>query len=243
MNIGLIGYGKMGQAIEIVALDRGHKICWKSNSENPLESQDFSLADVVIEFTKPQLAVEHIKKSILAKVPIVVGTTGWNENLSEIKTICESKKSALVHASNFSIGVNLFFQLNEKLASLMRNQSDYKATIEEIHHVQKLDSPSGTAITLANGILENNESYLSWVCGENEPPHINEKQLGVISYRLPNVPGTHSIEYKSEVDSIKIIHEAFNRDGFALGAVIAAEWIIGKTGVFTMEDVLNFNNK
>lgn len=238
MKIGLIGYGKMGKAIEVVALNRGHQISWKVTSENPLNLQDFSLVDCVIEFTKPQIAVENIKKSLAENTPIIVGTTGWNDYLNKVSELCLKLDGTLLHASNFSVGVNIFFQLNEKLAALMSNQTDYIAKIEEIHHTQKLDSPSGTAITLANGILENNDSYMSWVCGENEEPYVNENQLSVTAYRLPNVPGTHTIEYKSEVDSIKMTHEAFNRDGFALGAVLAAEWAVGKKGVFTMRDVL-----
>lgn len=228
----------MGKAIEMIALERGHSIAWKVTSESPLDEQDFSAADVAIEFTRPEAAVSHIKKSLLENTPIVVGTTGWNSHLKEITEMCSDHKGALLHASNFSVGVNIFFQINEKLAQLMNHQSDYVASIEEVHHTEKLDSPSGTAITLANGVLENNEHYLSWVCGENDAPHVNDKQLGVTAYRLPNVPGTHIVEYKSEIDSIKIIHEAFNRKGFALGAVLAAEWIAGREGVFNMKDVL-----
>lgn len=238
MRIGLIGYGKMGKAIEMIALERGHTIPWKVSSDNILENQDFSMVDCVIEFTQPHATLDHIRKSLRENTPIVVGTTGWNSSLKEISDLCQNLDGALLHSSNFSIGVNIFFQLNEKLAELMENHSDYKASIEEIHHTEKLDSPSGTAISLANGILEHNENYLSWVCGENEPPHVNEKQLGVTAYRLPNVPGTHTIEYKSEIDTIKIIHEAYNRKGFALGAVLASEWLFDKHGVFTMKDVL-----
>ncbi|MGV3629716.1 MAG: 4-hydroxy-tetrahydrodipicolinate reductase [Bacteroidota bacterium] len=238
MKIGLIGYGKMGKAIEMIALDRGHTISWKVSSGNPLADQDFSAVDAVIEFTKPESAVSHIKKSLSENTPIVVGTTGWNNHLKEVTELCSAYEGALLHASNFSVGVNIFFRINEKLAELMSGQSDYVASIEEIHHTEKLDSPSGTAISLANSVLENNENYLSWVCGENKAPHVNTKQLGVTAFRLPNVPGTHTVEYKSEIDSIKIIHEAFNRKGFALGAVLAAEWIAGRKGVFTMKDVL-----
>jgi len=228
----------MGKAIEMIALERGHAIAWKVSSENILEDQDFSKADVVIEFTQPNATLDHIKKSLTENTPIVVGTTGWNSSLQEITDLCEGLNGSLLHSSNFSIGVNIFFQISEKLAQLMENHSDYKASIEEIHHTEKLDSPSGTAISLANGILEHNDNYLSWVCGDNEVPHVNENQLGVTAYRLPNVPGTHTVEYKSEIDTIKIIHEAHNRKGFALGAVLAAEWLSDKHGVFTMKDVL-----
>ena len=240
MNIGLIGYGKMGREIEVLALERGHKITWKVSQKNLLKEQDTSGLDLVIEFTKPELAVEHIKWSLAKQIPIVVGTTGWNSYLDEMSDLTKKLNGSLLHASNFSIGVNLFFQVNEHLARLMSHQSDYKTALEEIHHTEKIDSPSGTAITLANGILENNDSYLSWVCGENETPHVNEGQLSVTAHRLAEVPGTHSISYKSDADTIKISHEAHNRGGFALGAVIAAEWLIDKKGVYTMKDVLKY---
>ena len=228
----------MGKAIEMIALERGHSIAWKVTSANPLEEQDFSACDTVIEFTRPEVAGEHIRKCLSEGKPVVVGTTGWNAQLKEISELCNAYEGALLHASNFSIGVNIFFQINEQLARLMSRQSDYIASIEEIHHTEKLDSPSGTAISLANSLLENNENYLSWVCGENETPHVNNKQLGVTAYRRPNVPGTHIVEYRSEIDRIQITHEAFNRKGFALGAVLAAEWILSRKGVFTMKDVL-----
>lgn len=228
----------MGKAIEAIALERGHSISWKVTSENPLVNQDASLVDVVIEFTRPQQAVEHIKWSLVNHIPVVVGTTGWNNYLNEVSELAAQNNGALLHASNFSVGVNLFFQLNERLAQLMSHHPEYIASMEEIHHTEKLDAPSGTAITLANGILEHNDSYLSWVCGENESPHVNDSQLGVTAYRLPNVPGTHTIRYASEIDTITISHEAHNRKGFALGAVIAAEWLLQRKGVFTMRDVL-----
>jgi 4-hydroxy-tetrahydrodipicolinate reductase len=239
MRIGLIGYGKMGQAIELIAIERSHQISWKVTSNNPLINQDFSLVDVVIEFTKPQLAVEHIQLSLKNNTPIVVGTTGWNTYLDEVSNEVLNKNGALIHASNFSLGVNLFFELNEKLARLMNPYPQYNGVLEEIHHVQKLDSPSGTAITLANSIIANNQNYSSWKVGENENPSVEKNQLSVVAYRVPNVPGTHSVEYSNEIDSIKIIHEAKNRKGFALGAVVAAEWLLDKKGVFTMKDVLN----
>lgn len=242
MRIGLVGYGKMGQAIEVEALERGHQIAWKVTSQNPLRNQDFNQVDVLIEFTKPQLAVEHINESLKQKTPIVVGTTGWNSYLDEVSKMVVSNDGALLYASNFSLGVNLFFQLNEKLAELMSPYKVYKASLEEIHHVQKLDAPSGTAISLANGIIEHNKRYDSWKSGENERPSVEENQLAVTAYRVPNVPGTHVVEYSSDIDTIKISHEAKNRKGFALGAVIAAEWLANKKGVFTMKDVLSTNN-
>lgn len=239
MKIGLIGYGKMGKAIETIALDRGHEIIFKADSTHPITSEIIATADVAIEFSQPSLAVEHIELAVQANTPIVVGTTGWNNQLKEIEKLVKDHNGALIHASNFSIGVNILFEINEKLAALLSRYPEYQASIEEIHHLQKLDAPSGTAITLANGILNNNDSYLSWVCGEGTIPHVNSNQLGVTAHRLPDVPGTHTIKYVSEVDTITISHEAHNRKGFALGAVIAAEWIFNKQGVFTMKDVLN----
>lgn len=238
MNIGLIGYGKMGKAIEAIALERGHTISWKVSQENNLENQDLKNVDAAIEFTNPQSTISHIKYCLTNKLPLVVGTTGWNASLKEIENFCELNNGTLLHASNFSIGVNIFFQINQKIAQLMNAQSEYKASIEEIHHTEKLDSPSGTAISLANAILENNGNYLSWKVGEDDSLQTNDKQLPLIAKRFPNVPGTHTVEYKSEIDSIKITHEAFSRKGFALGAVLAAEWIQNKKGVFTMNDVL-----
>jgi 4-hydroxy-tetrahydrodipicolinate reductase len=173
--------------------------------------------------------------------PIIVGTTGWNQQFKEVKSLVEEKQGALLYASNFSIGVNIFFKLNEKLSKLMAKQSDYQVSIDEIHHTQKVDSPSGTAISLANGILENNESYNSWVCGEGELPPTVDGQIGVAAHRIPDVPGTHTVSYNSEIDSISITHQAHNRRGFALGAVIAAEWIVGKKGLFTVNDLLSID--
>jgi 4-hydroxy-tetrahydrodipicolinate reductase len=242
MNIALIGYGKMGKAIEEIALERGHSIVAKSNSETPLSSLDLSTVDVAIEFTKPELAVDHMKFCLEHSIPVVVGTTAWNDQLNEVKALVSHHDGSLLHASNFSIGVNIFFEINSKLAQLMSGQTGYKACLEEIHHLQKLDSPSGTAITLANGILENNPDYVSWVLGEEHVPHTNDGQLGVTSYRKPDVPGTHIIRYSPPIDTLTISHEAHNRKGFALGAVIAAEWLVNKKGIFTMKDVLNLNS-
>ncbi len=238
MKIGLIGYGKMGKAIEEIAIDRGHEIVFRSNSTQPIDTETLQIADVAIEFTKPSLAVEHIEKAILAKTPIVVGTTGWNSHLQEVKDLVNEQNGTVLHASNFSIGVNILFEINERLAKLLSDYPEYQANIEEIHHLQKLDAPSGTAITLADGILENNNSYSSWICGIGEEPHVSPNQLGVTAYRLPEVPGTHTIKYVSEIDTITISHEAHSRKGFALGAVVAAEWIFNKQGIFTMKDVL-----
>ena len=238
MKIALIGYGKMGKAIEEIAISRGHEVILKCTSNYTIEEADFSLVDVAIEFTKPELAVKHIHFCLDNNIPLVVGTTGWNNELDSIKEKTKSVNGSLLHASNFSVGVNIFFELNKKLAELMSGNTDYSASIEEIHHIQKLDAPSGTAITLAEGLIENNSNYTSWKLADSSSE--NQNQLPIIAQRLPEVPGTHTIHYTSEIDSISITHEAHNRKGFALGAVIAAEWIMNKTGVFTMKDVLNF---
>ncbi len=242
MNIALIGYGKMGKAVEEIALKRGHSIVSIVNSETIVNDADFSIADVAIEFTKPGLALEHIDFCIHNNIPVVVGTTGWNQKLEEVTEHVLRKNGSLLHSSNFSIGVNIFFEINKQLARLMSGHSNYQVSIEETHHTEKLDAPSGTAITIANGILENNHDYMSWVLGEGEMPHTTEGQLGVVSYRKPNVPGTHVVKYTSEIDTIQISHEAHNRKGFALGAVIAAEWLIDKKGIFTMNDILKLND-
>ncbi len=241
MKIALIGYGKMGKAIEEIALERGHTIVAKVSSEKLLSDTDLSTVDVAIEFTKPDLAAGHIQYCIDHQTPVVVGTTAWNNQLDAVKQAVESQNGSVLHSSNFSIGVNIFFEINKRLAQLISGQTGYKACLEEIHHLEKLDAPSGTAITLANGILENNQDYVSWVLGEGHDPHTNDRQLGVTSYRKPDVPGTHIIKYTSQVDTITITHEAHNRKGFALGAVIAAEWLQDKKGLYTMADVLNLN--
>jgi 4-hydroxy-tetrahydrodipicolinate reductase len=243
MNIALIGYGKMGKAIESIALERGHTIISTVNSDNPIESSDLSTADVAIEFTKPSLAVSHIHTCIENQIPVIVGTTGWLEELNEVTAYVNSKNGSILHSSNFSIGVNIFFEVNKLLAKLMQGQHEYTVQLTEIHHKEKLDAPSGTGITLANDIIENNEDYSSWVLGREQPPHTAAGQIAVTAIREEGVPGTHTLKYVSDIDSITIEHEAHNRKGFALGAVIAAEWLYGKTGVFTMKDVLNLSKK
>jgi 4-hydroxy-tetrahydrodipicolinate reductase len=239
MKIGLIGYGKMGKAIEEIALERGHTIAFRVNSDNPIETVNLHLADVAIEFSQPILAFQHIEACVNQQLPIVVGTTAWQEQLPEVIDLLELNNGSLLHSSNFSIGVNIFFQLNERLAQLMSPYSEYKAEIEEIHHVQKLDAPSGTAVVLADGIVQNNDQYASWICSQGQPPVTTNQQLGVTAVRLPDVPGTHTIRYTSEIDTITITHEAHNRKGFALGAVLAAEFLVDKKGLFTMRDVLS----
>jgi 4-hydroxy-tetrahydrodipicolinate reductase len=242
MNIALIGYGKMGKAVEEIALKRGHSIVSIVNSEMTITEADFSIVDVAIDFTKPNLALDHIDFCLHNDIPLVIGTTGWNDKIEEVAENVLNKNGSLLHSSNFSIGVNIFFEINKLLAKLMSGYSNYKVSIEETHHTEKLDSPSGTAISIANGILENNSDYMSWVLGEGITPHTAEGQFGVVSYREPNVPGTHLVKYVSSIDTIQISHEAHNRQGFALGAVIAAEWLIDKKGIFTMNDILKLND-
>lgn len=238
MKIGLVGYGKMGKAIEEIAIERGHEILFKSNSVFPLTVKDINMVDVVIEFTKPDLALEHIQKTLDNNTPIVVGTTGWNDQISEVEKMVNATNGSLLYASNFSIGVNLFFELNRKLAQLLSTYSEYKPSINEIHHTQKIDAPSGTAISLANDIIQYNNSYYSWVCAEGETPHTSNGQLGVVAHRIPDVPGTHTVAYTSPIDTISITHQAHNRRGFAMGAVLSAEWIVNKKGMFTISEML-----
>ncbi len=232
MKIALLGYGKMGKEIEKIALERGHSISHKIDSEHPLISLENT--DVAIDFSSPENATHHISHCLDNGIPIVSGTTGWLEQFEAMKDLCNNEKGAFIYASNFSLGVNLFFKLNEQLATLMKNHEDYKVAIEEIHHTEKKDAPSGTAITLAEEILTHG-NLNSW----HLTPEIKEHSLPITAKRIAEVKGTHTISYTSEIDTLSIKHEAFNRKGFALGAVIAAEWLLGKTGVFTMQDVLN----
>lgn len=231
MKIALLGYGKMGKAIEKVALSRGHEIVLQKTSSTSFDG--LALADVAIDFSIPDAAVCNISKCFDTNIPIVCGTTGWLSEYDGMVALCEAKKGAFIYGSNFSLGVNLFFELNEYLAKMMSKFNQYKVEIEEIHHTQKLDIPSGTAISLAEGVFKNSE-YTNWVL---ENP--SNKEIQINAKRIENVPGTHSITYNSEIDSIEIKHTAHNREGFALGAVIAAEWVLGRKGVFTMKDVLN----
>ena len=227
MKIALLGYGRMGQAIEKIAIDRGHTIVAKIDKDNPDEAYE---ADVAINFSVPMAAYENITSAIDKKIPVVCGTTGWLDRLDEVETLCKQNEGAFLYASNFSLGVNLFFELNVKLADMMQKQPLYTASIEEIHHTQKLDKPSGTAITLAEGIPSvGNAWHLVEDNGEGVP---------ITSIRKDEVPGTHTVTHRSETDEISITHTAHNRTGFALGAVIAAEWIQDKKGIFSMRDVL-----
>lgn len=238
MKIALLGYGKMGKTIEGIAIERGHEIVLKVDEHNKdsVTTKDLSKADVAIEFSTPQSAYNNVLLCFEANIPIVVGTTAWLDKLGEVKKICKEKNQAFFHASNFSIGVNLFFQLNKKLATMMSGYKQYIPSMEEIHHTEKLDSPSGTAISLANDLIAIHPEKKSWVNSASG----KTDELSIISKREPNVPGTHTISYTSDVDTIEIKHTAHSRKGFAEGAVIAAEWLIGKKGCYTMNDMLNF---
>lgn len=240
MKLALIGYGKMGKIIEEIAISRGHTIEGKASSENPIEEMDFSKIDVAIEFTTPSFAVHHIEHCLDNNTPVVVGTTAWNEQLPYVTTLVDQKDGALLYSSNFSIGVNIFFDINKRLAKLMANHSDYTASVEETHHVHKLDAPSGTAVTIANDIMLENDNLEAWKLGEGVKPVTESHQLPVTSHRKPDVPGTHIVTYESSIDTIQLSHTAHSREGFALGAVIAAEFLHGKKGTFTMQDVIKF---
>ena len=231
MKIALVGYGKMGKIIGEIAESRGYEIVAKLN-ETPT-SGNLNNPDVVIEFSNPEVAFNNIKICLENKIPVVCGTTGWLDQKPEIEKIATENNTAFLYGSNFSLGVNLFFALNKKLADLMKNFTEYNVQLEEIHHTHKKDAPSGTAISLAEGIIKNDNRFDAWKLDETK-----ENELGIFAIREDEVPGTHSVFYKSEVDEIEIKHTAFNRNGFALGAVIAAEWIQGKKGNFSMKDVL-----
>ncbi|HRM47253.1 MAG TPA: 4-hydroxy-tetrahydrodipicolinate reductase [Flavobacterium sp.] len=233
MKIALLGYGKMGQVIERIALERGHEIVLKKDETNTFEG--LLDADVAIDFSVPTAAVDNISSCFDANVPVISGTTGWLEHYDAVVALCNEKKGAFISSSNFSLGVNLFFELNEYLAKIMSKFDSYTVEMEEIHHTQKLDAPSGTAISLAKGVIKNS-SYTNWTLD-----HPKKDQIHIETKRIGTVPGTHTVTYNSAVDAIEIKHTAHNREGFALGAVIAAEWIIGKKGVFTMKDVLELD--
>ena len=235
MKIALLGYGKMGKVIEQIALERGHEIVLKKTSSNTFDGLEN--ATVAIDFSIPAVAVGNISKCLDATIPIVSGTTGWLEDYDKMVSLCHEKKGAFIYGSNFSLGVNIFFELNAHLAKIMSKFNQYKVTIEEIHHTQKLDAPSGTAISVAKDIIENS-NYTHWTLDKPK----TENEIYVDAKRIENVPGTHTVSYQSEVDTLEIKHIAHNREGFALGAVLAAEWLVGKKGVFTMKDVLELGN-
>lgn len=232
MKIALLGYGKMGKVIEKIALERGHHVVLKIDKDDT--NFDLSVADVAIDFSVPTAAVGNISAALNQNVPVISGTTGWLDKFEDIKSLCEKTNGAFIYASNFSLGVNLFFELNKVLAKLITPFKEYNVQIEEIHHTQKKDAPSGTAITLAEGIAKES-NYEGWTLSPKTEP----QKIKIEAKRIENVPGTHTINYTSEVDTLEITHTAHNRNGFALGAVVAAEWIIGKKGIFTMKDVLN----
>lgn len=236
MNIALIGYGKMGHAIERIATERGHNVVLRISSSNrdEMNTENLQKANVVIEFTHPGAAKENVLQCLDAGIPVVCGTTGWNQDIAKAEMKAAEKGTAFLQASNFSIGVNIFFEVNKLLASLMEDHPEYSVSIEETHHTQKKDAPSGTAITLAEQVLDNIKNLQHWTKG-----HTNETNtIPVIAHRVENVPGTHTVKYSSGIDDIEIIHTAHNRDGFALGAVLAAEFVAGKQGTFHMKDVL-----
>lgn len=231
MKIALLGYGRMGKTIEQIALQRGHEIILKVDENTG--DYNISDADVAIDFSIPSVAFKNITNCFNNNVPVVSGTTGWLDKFEEATEICKKNKGAFIYASNFSLGVNIFFELNDYLAKMMKNLGDYNISMEEIHHTKKLDAPSGTAITLAEDIIKHttkNKWALDVTTSENELP--------IRAKRIPDVPGTHSIKYESKIDTIDIKHTAHNRQGFALGAVVAAEWLADKEGIFSMKDVL-----
>lgn len=234
MKIALLGYGKMGKVIERIALERGHEIVLKKSSASTFDG--IENADVAIDFSIPDVAVENISICLEKGIPVVSGTTGWLDDYQKIVDLCEAKNGAFLYGSNFSLGVNLFFELNNYLAQMMSKFKEYNVSMEEIHHTQKLDKPSGTAISLAKDILKNYPEKKDWTIDNS-----TNKELFIDVKRIENVPGTHSVFYNSDVDFIEIKHVAHNREGFALGAVVASEWILGKKGVFSMKDVLNLN--
>jgi 4-hydroxy-tetrahydrodipicolinate reductase len=232
MKIALFGYGKMGKEIEQIALQRGHEIVLKINEG---EQYDISIADIAIDFSVPNAALSNIVSCFKNNVPVISGTTGWLDDFDKAIDVCKENNGSFIYASNFSIGVNIFFELNKQLAKMMNSQKEYSINVEEIHHTKKLDTPSGTAITLAEGII-NNTSKRDWQLKETQ---VNAGTIPIEAKRILDVPGTHIISYESQIDSIEIKHTAHNRKGFALGAIIAAEWLNHKIGIYTMKDVLN----
>lgn len=246
MKIALIGYGKMGQIIERFAIERGHEVVLKISYTKNLEDltvANLRKADIAIDFSTPDAAIKNIYACFDANVPLVVGTTGWYGQLQDIKNECLSRNNTLLYGSNFSIGVNLFFHLNAVLAKMMNNYPAYDVQVEEIHHTQKLDSPSGTAMTIAEGIIDQLDRKTEWINeldGQVQPEILKADQLLIASQRIENIPGTHTVIYSSEVDEIEIKHTAHNRAGFALGAVIAAEWLQDKQGFYNISDIFNF---
>jgi 4-hydroxy-tetrahydrodipicolinate reductase len=238
MNIALIGYGRMGHEIEQVAVKRGHavKLIIDIGNLDDFVPENFTSIDAVIEFTSPESAPGNIMKCLEMKIPVVSGSTGWMKDYNRAVEQCEKSDTSFIHSSNFSVGVNILFRLNTELARIMKKHNEYKVSIEEIHHTKKLDAPSGTAITLSDGIIKADNNYDGWSFPEDK----SDKKIPVTSLREGSVPGTHTVEWDSEIDRISLKHEAKGRTGFALGAVLAAEYITWRKGVFTMTDVLGF---
>ena len=236
MKIVLFGYGKMGKEVEKIALERGHELILRIEKN---EEYDISEADVAIDFSVPSAAFNNITSCFKKNIPVISGTTGWLEDYEKAVTICKKNNGSFIYASNFSIGVNLFFELNDKLSRIMNSNNNYTPSIEEIHHTKKLDAPSGTAITIAEQTIKNS-STKEW-CLHTNKAKVDKEIIPISSKRIKDVPGTHIVAYKSEIDSIEIKHTAHNRKGFAHGAIIAAEWLINKNGVYTMKDVLNLD--
>jgi 4-hydroxy-tetrahydrodipicolinate reductase len=230
MRIALLGYGKMGRIIETVAIARGHEIVLKKDSRDSYEGLEN--ADVAIEFSVPSAAVGNISACLERGIPVVSGTTGWLHDYAVVEKLCNEKDGSLITASNFSLGVNIFFEINRQLATIMSRFTQYDVQMQEVHHTQKLDAPSGTAITLAEDIIRNS-NYKNWTLGEAK-----EGEIRIDAQRIDSVPGTHTVSYASTVDTIDITHTAHSREGFALGAVVAAEWLTAKRGIYTMRDVL-----
>ena len=238
MKILLLGYGKMGKTIEKIALERGHAIAFvvDKGDEHLFDQISRQNVDVAIEFSQPDAAKENILKCLHKRIPVVSGTTGWLDQFEVVKDVCEQHDGTFFYASNFSLGVNIFFKINQFLAKIMNGFPDYKVSMEEIHHTEKKDAPSGTAITLAEGIMEQNEKIGKWVNQVTD----DTRELGIVSQRIDKVPGTHTVQYTSLVDDIEIKHTAHSRQGFGLGAVLVAEWIVHKKGMLSMKDYLNF---
>ncbi|MEG2340634.1 MAG: 4-hydroxy-tetrahydrodipicolinate reductase [Odoribacter sp.] len=243
MRIALIGYGRMGKMIERMALERGHQIVLTVDEQNRAvcTNEQLQQAEVAIEFSTPQVAVENYKWCFENAVPVVSGTTGWLERWDEVVDCCKEQEGGFFYASNFSIGVNIFFHLNRYLAKIMNGFDDYKIFIEETHHIHKLDAPSGTAIKIAEEILGNHSGYESWQLSKEG--QVSDRVLPVVAKRIGEVPGIHAVAYKSAVDEIEIRHSALSREGFAQGAVLAAEFMKDKKGVFGMEDMLSIDRR
>ena len=246
MKLALLGYGKMGHIIEKIAIDRGHQIVLRIDALNPedLTSENLQKADVAIDFSTPSSVLKNMEACFEASVPLVVGTTGWYDHLTEVESKCREGNKTMLYASNFSVGVNVFFHVNKMLARIMNRYPQYEVQVEEIHHTQKLDSPSGTAITIAEGIVGQLERKSEWVnelVGDDRDVIARPEQLLIESHRIEEVPGTHTVIYSSEVDEIELKHTAHSRTGFALGAVIAAEWLKDRRGFYTVSDIFDFS--